>query len=65
MGLAVFLVTSPSRRNLNVVISVNDRETAKELAQSVLGGNKDNYVVTPVTKRGTRTIFVTVTETVE
>lgn len=65
MRLGVFLVTSPHQSNLNVIGSARNREMAKDLAMTVLGGDKDKYVVTPITEEGKRTIFITVTETVE
>lgn len=65
MRLMIFLVTGPRHPNLNVIVSGTNRETAKQMAFSILGGDKDQYTVTPITKAGQRTVFVTVTETVE
>lgn len=65
MRLGVFLVTGPRHPNLNVLVSANTRETAKAMAQSILGGDTDQYTVTPITEMGKRTIFITVTESLE
>jgi hypothetical protein len=65
MRLGVFLVSSPRHPNLNVITMGNTREVAKGMAQSTLGGNPDEYTVTPISSPGTRTIFITVTEALE
>jgi len=65
MRLGVFLVQGPRHPNLNVIVSAINRETAKGMAQSALGGNPDDYTVTPITEMGKRTIFITVTESLE
>lgn len=64
ISLGVFLVTGPRHPGLNVIVTANTRETAKGLALSVLGGDSDQYTVTPVTRSGQRTIFLTATETI-
>ena len=65
MRLGVFLVTSPSHPGLNTIVTANGRELAKGIAQSVFGHNPDQYIVTPITESGSRTIFLTVTEALE
>lgn len=53
----VFLVTRPEF-TVNVVIEASDREIAKRYARHILGGDSDYYVVTPITERGTSTVFL-------
>lgn len=65
MRIGVFLVTSPRQPNLNVIVSAIDHETATGIAKTALGGNPDQYTVTPITKMGKRTIFITITESVD
>lgn len=60
--IGVFLITCPRHPDINVVVTANNREQAKRMAFSVLFGDMDSYVVTPITSRGKRTVFVTITE---
>lgn len=55
--MIVFLVTRPDF-TLNIIVEASEREIAKRYAQQFLGGDPDYYVVTPLTKRRSRTIFL-------
>lgn len=65
MQLLIFLVRSPRHPETNVIVTANNREMAKQLAVASLGGDTDQYEVTPLTKIGDRTVFITVTEAVQ
>jgi hypothetical protein len=65
MRLGIFLVTNISHPNLNAIVSGSNRETAKEMAKGIFGGDSDQYVVTPIVQNGQRTIFAVVTESLE
>ncbi len=42
----------------NVIVEASNREFAKSYSSLILGGDPDLYVVTPITKREDRTIFL-------
>lgn len=57
MILFICSYTQPDRegaRTSRVITDAVDREHAKNIARPWLGGNPDNYVVTPLTKHGDR-----------
>lgn len=60
----IFLVAFPKDPNKvrlvekNVIVEATDREYAKGYASIILGGDPDYYIVTPLTERGDRTIFL-------
>jgi len=59
--MIVFLVARPDmppQLSKNVIVEASDREFAKSYAALILGGDPDYYVVTPITKREDRTIFL-------
>lgn len=62
--LQVWLVYHNRDDFFNVIVAADGREEAKRLAQDILKGNPDTYVVTPVTESGSRTVFLMTAEPV-
>jgi tRNA-binding EMAP/Myf-like protein len=60
LSYIVFLVQRQSRfvESIGVIVSAIDRESAKRQAQVILDGDPDQYVVTPITRPGERTVFM-------
>lgn len=54
----VFLVHRPGQYIENVIVEARDREYAKSYASHILGGDPDEYVVDPITKNGSKTVFL-------
>lgn len=55
----VFIVTRPGQYIENVIVAARDREFAKSHASHILGGDPDHdYIVDPITKHGSRTVFL-------
>lgn len=54
----VFLVYNPGQHIENVIVEARTREYAKSHASHILGGDPDKYVVDPITKAGSRTVFL-------
>jgi hypothetical protein len=63
--MVVFLLKRRDRPALNVLVTADGREMAKRMAFPVLMGNMDEYVVTPITVQGTRTILMISAEVVQ
>lgn len=53
----VFLVRRPDITR-NVILEAPDREGAKRDARALLAGDPENYIVTPLTEPGSRTVFL-------
>jgi hypothetical protein len=58
MDYIVFLVHQPGRYVENVIVEATSRDFAKSHASHILGGDPDQYVVDPITKNGSRTVFL-------
>lgn len=54
----LFLVKRPGQYIDNVIVDATDREYAKRHAKHILGGNPDQYIVTPLTEPGERIAFL-------
>ena len=54
----IFLVHRPGQYIENVIVDARDREFAKSHASHILGGDPDKYVVEPITRPGSRTVFL-------
>jgi len=54
----IFLVKRPGGYIANVIVAAVDRDFAKSHASHILGGDPENYVVEPLTERGSRTLFI-------
>lgn len=54
----VFFVHHPGQYIENVIVEAQSREHAKRHAAHILGGDRDKYVVDPITKNGSRTVFL-------
>lgn len=54
----VFLVHKPGQYIENVIVEARNRDFAKSHASHILGGDPDTYVVDPITKNGSRTVFL-------
>jgi hypothetical protein len=52
----IFLVTRSGQLIENVIVEAIDRELAKRYSHPILGGNSDQYVVTPIVAPGSRTV---------
>jgi hypothetical protein len=63
--MIVFLVTNPDKPGLNMLVTADGREMAKRMAVGILKGNMDQYVVTPITIPGTRTVLMIAAEVVQ
>lgn len=46
----------------NVIVTADGREMAKRMAFGLLFGNMDEYIVTPITELGSRTVFMITAE---
>jgi hypothetical protein len=62
--MMVFLVKRRDNHALNVIVTADGREMAKRMAFGLLFGNMDEYIVTPITEEGTRTILMVAAEVV-
>lgn len=58
MERIIFIVSRPGQIIENVIVAARDRDFAKSHASHILGGNPDHYVVDPITKHGSRTVFL-------
>lgn len=56
--LRIFIVSRPTYTPESVILAAQDREDAKRKAHGILGGDKDRYVVTPITNKGEQTIVI-------
>jgi hypothetical protein len=65
MSMQVWLVHHNVDDYRNVVVTADSREMAKRVAEGVLEGNPDTYVVTPVTERGSHTTLIVAAEVVK
>jgi hypothetical protein len=54
----VFLVYNPGQFIENVIVEARNREYAKSHASHILGGDPEKYIVEPITKSGSRTVFL-------
>jgi hypothetical protein len=63
--MIVFLIKRRDNPVLNVIASADGREMAKRMAVGILRGNPDQYIVTPITEHGSRTILMVAAEVVE
>ena len=54
----VFLISKPGMSIENVIVKATDREDAKRRVTLILGGNADLYVITPLTKPGSRIVIL-------
>ena len=54
----VFLVALKAQHTKNAILEAQDREYAKRYARHILGGDPDQYEVTPVTEPGSHTVFL-------
>ena len=59
----IFIVSRPGRTPENVILSARDREAAKRASAPILGGDKEHYVVEPITRHGHHTVFLLDSET--
>jgi hypothetical protein len=65
MNMQVWVVHRNADDFLNVVTTADSREMAKRMAAGILKGDPDKYIVTPVTKRGSRTVLIVAAEVVK
>lgn len=56
--MIIFIVARPGAPIENVIVGARDREDAKTLAHAILSGNKEEYIVDPITQNGSRTVFL-------
>lgn len=56
--MIIFIVSHPGHDPENVILSATDREDAKRLSQVFLEGDKEHYVVEPITKHGEKTVVI-------
>ena len=63
--MILFLLKRRDDPVLNVLVTADGREMAKRMAFPVLMGNMDDYIVTPITEHGSRTILMVMAEVVE
>ena len=56
----VFIVACFDLGIRNVILIAEGREEAKRMAQPILKGNPDGYIVDPITQRVSETVFLLV-----
>lgn len=59
MGYSIVLVSRPGGQFIeHVIVEAKDREFAKSHASHILGGDPDQYIVTPIVEDASRTVFL-------
>lgn len=63
--MAIWLVENPRNPDGNVLITAVDEDMATKMCMTVLGGVPLEYIITQITKPGTRTIMLLAVEVTE